>query len=305
MNIKEIGEIMNEKMSYDDYPASYRASDRASLAAHNQFVKFTFLNLGLMIIAAIVGSVTLNNNTGKLTLAITSAILLTIGVFVTIVLRNFKLEQIWYEGRAIAESSKTLTWRYMMGTDPYPTNIGSKADELFIASLQSLIKERSSFAARLCDEYFMDKQITDKMRFNRRIGTQERKQMYLSERIDDQRRWYNQKSQANLRSANRYFIMTISSQVLAIIAAFTVVLWQGSLVQFTGIFTTLASAIIAWTQMRRNEELAQSYGLAGQELNFIFEQSSLVENEEQFLRYVANAEMAISREHTMWLARKN
>lgn len=300
-----MGVNTNIKMSYDDFPALFCAADKASITAQNQFVKCTAINLGLMILAAIVGSLILSNASEKIILATTSAILLTVCFIITVIIRITKLEQNWYDGRAIAESVKTVTWHYITGSDPYSIDLGLKADEMFISSLQSLLKARQSFSARLSVQDGTKKQITDQMRIIRSLDKDERKRIYLAERIDDQRQWYSNKSQANLRSANRYFIGTICSQGLAIITAFTILIWQGSLIQLTGIFTTLAAAFMAWTQMKRNDELAQSYGLAAQELNFIYEQSFQVNTEEQLSAYVTSAEKAISREHTMWLARRS
>jgi hypothetical protein len=295
----------NNKITYDDLPALYRAADKASITAQNQFVVLTSIDLGLMLMAAIVGSLTLSDISVKTMLAITSAILLTIGIFVTIVIHTTKLERVWYDGRAIAESVNTLAWRYMTGSDPYSVNLGSKADEIFISGVHLLLEERKTFAARLGSQYNREHQITDKMMTVRSLGIDERKNIYISERIDEQRNWYSRKTQVNLTLANRLFWGTVASQALAIIFAFTVVIWQGSIIQLTGVLTTLATAFMAWTQMRRNEELAQSYGLAAQELNFIYEQSSQVKTEEELSKYVLNSENAISREHTMWLARRS
>jgi len=290
------------KILYDDFPALYRAADKASIAAQHQFVLMTSIELGLMILAAIVGSFTLSDTSFKTAIAIASAVLLTAGICITIIQRITKLERVWYDGRAIAESVKTLAWRYMTGSDPYSTTLGSKADEIFISSLHSLLLERKTFAARLGSQYNREQQIAEKMRKARNLSAYERKKLYLSERIDDQRKWYSRKTEVNRKQATRLFTLTIASQFLAIIFAFTLGIWQGSMIQLTGVFTTLATAFMAWTQMRKNEELAQSYGLATQELIFIYEQSSQVSTEEELSNYVLNSENAISREHKMWLA---
>lgn len=290
------------KILYDDFPALYRAADKASIVAQHQFVLLTSIELGLMILAAIVGSFVLSDTSFKTIIAIASAVLLTAGICVTIIQRITKLERVWYDGRAIAESVKTLAWRYMTGSDPYSTTLGSKADEIFISSLHSLLLERKTFAARLGSQYNREQQIAEKMRKARNLSAYERKKLYLSERIDDQRKWYSRKTEVNRKQATRLFTLTIASQFLAIIFAFTLGIWQGSMIQLTGVFTTLATAFMAWTQMRKNEELAQSYGLATQELIFIYEQSSQVNTEEELSNYVVNSENAISREHKMWLA---
>jgi len=273
------------------------------VAAQRQFVLLTSVELSLMILAAIVGAFVLSDTSIKTILAIASAVLLTAGICVTIISRITKPERMWYDGRAIAESVKTLAWQYMTGSGQYPITEGTKCDEIFISRLHSLLLERKTFAARLGSQYNRDQQITEKMRKARNLSAYERKRLYLSERIDEQRQWYSRKTITNQKSASRLFMLTITSQFLAIIFAFTLGVWQESTIQLTGVFTTLATAFMAWTQMRRNEELAQSYGLATQELIFIYEQSAQVNTEEELSNYVLNSENAISREHTMWLAR--
>ena len=293
----------SNQILYDDFPALYRAADKASMAAQRQFVLLTTFELGLMILAAIVGAFVLSDTSIKTILAIASAVLLTAGICVTVISRMTKPERVWYDGRAVAESVKTLAWQYMIGSGQYLITGGTKADELFMSTLHSLLLERKAFASKLGSQYNRDQQITEKMRKARNLSAYERKKLYLLERIDEQRQWYSRKTITNQKSASRLFVLTISSQFLAIIFAFTLGLLHESIVQLTGVFTTLATAFMAWTKMRRNEELAQSYGLATQELIFIYEQASQVNTEEELSSYVINSENAISREHTMWLAR--
>ncbi len=293
------------KTSYDGLPALWRASDKASTAAQKQFVMLTAINLGLLIIAAVVGSLILNSTSEKMAKAILGAVLLTASIFVTIAIRMIRLEKAWYDGRAIAESIKTMAWRYVTGSDPYSLNLGTKADTLFISTLSSLLSGRNMLVPRLGSELSTGQQITDWMRMVRNSSTEERKKIYLSERIDDQRKWYGNNTKVNLRSANRFFAGTIASQALAIISAFLLIIWPVSPVAPTGIFTILAVVFLAWTQMRRNEEMAQSYGLAAQELQLIHEQAAEIKTDEELSVYVVNSENAISREHTMWLARRS
>jgi hypothetical protein len=73
----------------------------------------------------------------------------------------------------------------------------------------------------------------------------------------------------------------------------------------TGTFSTLAAAAMAWLQVKRYQELAQSYLLAAHELGLIEAQSLHVHTEVELSAFVANAENAISREHTMWVARRD
>jgi hypothetical protein len=291
------------KILYDDFPALYRASDQASIAAQRQFVRLTSIELGLMIAAALVGAFTLTDTVLKTALAFTSAVLLTAGICITVIERLVKPERVWYDGRAIAESVKTMAWQYMTGSGQYSIDQGEKADEVFLSAIHSLLLERKIFASRLGSQYQAGQQITDNMKLIRKLDFADRKKIYLSERIEDQRIWYSRKAETNRHSAARLFIATIIAQFVAIIFAFTLGLLQSSIIQLTGVFTTLATAFMAWNQMKRNEELAQSYGLATQELIFIYEQAAQVKTEEELSSYVISSENAISREHKMWLAK--
>ena len=91
-----------------------------------------------------------------------------------------------------------------------------------------MLNERKALAARLGGKLAMEQQITENMKLVRNLGTERRKAIYLSERIDNQRKWYSDKSEANLRSANKFFAGIIVSEVLAIISAFVIVLWPTS-----------------------------------------------------------------------------
>jgi uncharacterized membrane protein len=106
------------------------------------------------------------------------------------------------------------------------------------------------------------------------------------------------------KSARKLLGAMIVCQVLALVSAIVIVRWPESFVNATGIFVNLAMAFLAWLQMKKHQELAQSYGLAAQGLSFAYEQSSQVRTEEELSTYVMNSENAISREHKMWLGRR-
>ncbi len=292
------------KIRKEDLPALFRTSDQASKAAQKQFALLTAASLVLLIVAAIIGSFALTNNSDKATLAIATAVTLVFSTALTVVILVSKLEKVWYDGRAIAESAKTLTWRYMTCTEPYHSTLKDEANKLFVSDLMSLLNQRKAFASRLGGKSAMERQITDAMKQMRNLCFEERKRLYISERIDDQRKWYSGKAEANQKSVYWLFAAIVISQVLAVISAIAMVRWPELSMNPTSILITLATAFLAWMQMRRHQELAQSYGLAAQNLGFIHEQGIGIKTEDELSMYVVNSENAISREHTMWLARR-
>jgi hypothetical protein len=297
--------MSTEEVTYDDLPALFRAADKASTVAQGQFAWLTATQLGLWVIAAILGSFSLSSTPYKIGLAIASAVILILTIVVTILILVSKFDRDWYQGRAIAESVRSKAWYYMTGSDPYNIDTKVPTEDMFISSLLSLLKERKEFASKLGGRVATEKQITDKMRKIRNLLLEDRKNVYLTERIDNQRRWYSSKAESSSKSVKMLFGAMIVSQVFALISAIVIVRWPESLVNLTGIFVNLAVAFLAWLQMKKHQDLAQLYGIAAQELNFIYEQSSQVGTEKELSTYVVNSENAISSEHKMWLTRRS
>lgn len=71
-----------------------------------------------------------------------------------------------------------------------------------------------------------------------------------------------------------------------------------------GLATTLTAILCAWAQTKRYQELAQAYGLAANEIASSEALSQSIQSEADLAKYVEEAEDAISREHTMWTAKR-
>jgi hypothetical protein len=76
-------------------------------------------------------------------------------------------------------------------------------------------------------------------------------------------------------------------------------------VNLTGLFAAMATAFVAWPQVKQHESVAQAYAIATMDLGLIQEQGARIEGDEQLAAFVADAENAISREHTLWVARRD
>jgi hypothetical protein len=293
-----------EKITDNDLPALFCAADKASNDVQRNFTILSAINLFLLVFAAVLASLSLNDISSKKDLAIASIVILILGISVSVIIRILRLERNWYDGRSIAESVKTMSWRYMTASEPYSIDQGSKVDVLFANDLTSLLKERIDFAESLGGNSASKQQISDKMRQARNLETDDRKQLYLRDRIQSQKNWYAKKSGGNSSNAKKYFIGIILAQIFAVFSAIAILLWPDSIIKPTGIFTTVAASLLAWFQLKKYRELSQSYGLASQELGIIYEIGVNIQTEEEFSKFVSNSEAAISREHTMWRARR-
>ena len=66
----------------------------------------------------------------------------------------------------------------------------------------------------------------------------------------------------------------------------------------------MATSIISIGELNKYKEIYQSYALTKQELNIIRTKFRQIQNDVELNDFVLEAEQAISREHTMWLARR-
>ena len=68
---------------------------------------------------------------------------------------------------------------------------------------------------------------------------------------------------------------------------------------------SLAGSAVAWVQGRRFSDLAQSYAIASQDIAAALSLLQGIDSEQRFSSFVGDAENAISREHTLWVARRD
>lgn len=290
----------------DDMPALFKAANSASLVAQKRYLFLVLGNLLFLVAGAVLSSIPPIPPLSKSEMALMGSISFGIGLFFTLFIHTLEYEKGWYGGRAIAESVKTIAWRYMTCAEPYRTkNCSEAADSKLVSELLSIISERKELSKFLGGKAGMDQQITQKMREARNLDTESRKQLYLKERIANQREWYSKKAETNERRGTLWFIAILLAQLFALIFSFYIVYNPGTTLNLTGVFSTLTGAFLAWLQVKRHQELAQSYGLAAHELGLISALAENVKTDDELSEFVADSESAISREHTLWSARRD
>jgi hypothetical protein len=289
-----------------DYPALFLAADKASRAAQKQHLWFTGGILAALLVSVGLGVFSGIFPSGTKSFAAASTALVALSFVLTAMQRSVNPARLWYGGRAVAESAKSMCWRYMTAAEPYPATLSmGDADNKFVADLRAVVKEQTQLALGFGSEFSDKPQISPRMRQLRSSDTAQRKQAYLASRIEDQRRWYGSKARSSAGAARRFFVLILVSQALALAAAALIVASPKSPWNLVGLFSVLASALVAWRQVRQYEDLAQAYSVAALELGFIEEEAENVKTDADLSAFVADAENAVSREHTMWIARRD
>lgn len=299
-------EDKNQQITNEDFPALFCVADSASVKAQKKYLKLFILDISLLVLGAIFSSISLSFNPYKLTLLFFGGVFFIGSLIVTILIKSFQYEKTWYAGRAVAESVKTITWRYMICAEPFISNIESKKiDEMFISNLNEIISEKKHLLGEITEETNSQPQITQLMRGVRNKSIDERKKIYVNQRVLDQRKWYSKKASTNKENENRWFLGVMIFQFFAGVSAFVLIIFPNFIINFTSVFSALAMAILSWLQVKRHQEQSQSYNIAAQELASIESLSIHIKNEEDLSVFVADSENAISREHTLWIARRD
>jgi hypothetical protein len=204
----------------------------------------------------------------------------------------------WYQGRAAAESAKTLAWRYMVRAEPFEGETAD-VDKQFLSQTHSLLQDLQSISLSTAEPNAQ--QISDKMRQIRAMDFEERRKVYLADRIADQQRWYSEKARWNDRRARTWVLVSIVLEIAGLLGG---ALKAFGLVNFDllGFLAAAAGSVLAWIEAKQHRNLATAYGIASQELTSIATELLTVNSEQRWAAFVAQSEEAISREHTLWRA---
>ncbi|MFC3603545.1 DUF4231 domain-containing protein [Deinococcus soli (ex Cha et al. 2016)] len=294
-------------MSIDnqDLPKLFNIADSASKRSQNYHVWFSGFVLALSFFAAVASSYAGQNTLIKNILAWASLIIFILSFFITLYLDRAKFEWSWYNGRAIAESVKTKSWRFMMHSDPYLCDLNiASASTAFKNDIQKIISAHQGFAKIIRSNDPEENLITPRMIEIRNLNFEDRKNIYLNERVINQKKWYYAKADFNNSRAGSWYFVILAMQFTGVIFSIVGILNQNMEFNILSLIAALISASIAWLQIKRHQDLANSYAVAGEELSRIqLEVDSI--DEASFPIFVSNTENAISREHTLWIAKRD
>jgi hypothetical protein len=281
-----------------DLPALYRSADRESERAQRSYLRSLRVRLGALLVAAFGGALTLTTAGGFQVGGGLAFLAFACALGAELFLATTSPLTTWYEGRAAAESAKTLAWRYMVRGEPFEVDTPD-VDKQFLAQTYSLLQDLQSIALGTAEPGAH--QITDKMRRVRALDFNERRQVYLVDRIADQQRWYSEKARWNARRARVWVLISIVLEIAGLIGgALKAFGWISF--DLLGFLAASAGVVVAWIEAKQHRKLATAYGIASQELASIASELPTVNSEERWAAFVSQAEEAISREHTLWRA---
>lgn len=287
---------MKKYLPDESLPGFFQDADAASLRGQRLTLIWSGVRLAGALMAAIGGA--LAWKVGRFDVwGCVALVGFSAALIAEIVLATQQPERDWYSGRALAESSKTLAWRFAVVADPFFADLNTReARKLMRSRLEEVAakgKDRITLGSDEAD-------VTTRMLELRAKDFATRRGVYLEERIKDQRNWYAGKAEQNKRHALMWRVLLIAGEVVAVVLAGGRAFgaWD---VDLSGILAAVVAGGAAWLGLRQHSSLASAYSVAASELSLSY--GELADTDEaDWALAVADAEEAISREHTMWLA---
>ncbi|OSI16672.1 MULTISPECIES: DUF4231 domain-containing protein [Neisseria] len=286
-------------MTEEDFPALYRSADKLSLDSQKHFFRILLVHLSVLVIAAVLSTI---NISGKW-IPVFQLLTLVTALGCSIYLWTVRPDRYWYAGRAVAESVKTITWRYISKAEPFHTE-DEIAKNDFKQSLKMIFEQNRDVCGKLTD-HADEEQFTELMEQTRQSSLDSRKENYCENRIRNQRTWYAKKAAFNKKIGNLFFLGLIILNAVAVVLAALKIADVNPIYLSVDVVITFAASLLSWIQAKRFTELSASYALTAHEIGFINEQSAKITTEEEFSKFVGDAENAFSREHTQWVARRD
>jgi hypothetical protein len=290
-------------MTGSDYPAAYQVADASSVRGQRWFKRLTGAQLTLVLAGAVAGVVAAEGGPLAAVGPWAAAISFLGAGAVTLVSRQGGFESDWFNGRAVAETVKSLTWRYMTRTPPFDND--ATADTTFVGLIGEALRSRplrhhpSAIGGRSA------LQITARMRAERAARLDEIALTYREARLRDQAEWYRHRAHRHQRGRDVWFSVSIVGQgaavLFAIASGFSPPIAKLNLL---GVAASIVAAATAWAQVNRYDEQGRAYALAYQELLLVLSAESAIQSPDELVRLVLAGESVISREHTLWVAKR-
>lgn len=283
------------------YPALFEDSDAASNNAQKLYLNVIRTEYFMLFLAAVCSMSNFNN----IIFYYLYAFLFIISAGLLLFRFLSKPEQKWYRCRALSESVKTTTWRYIMRAHPFDDHIEVNDRSDFTGRLGQILKYNAFMGTDLAGLNTDGEQITQEMTTFRSMSLAERKEFYILKRINEQRSWYAKKAKFNKDAQLKWVIASLIIYVFA----FGLVIGRLSFPEWNiwpiEPLIVLSTSMIGWIQIKKFGELSSSYTLTAHEIGLIKEKHIEARSEEEFSSFVNEAELAFSREHTQWVARQS
>ncbi len=280
------------------FPVLFDAADAIAAESQRKFLRALRAELVALSAAALVAQLPARELGGAGPVAALALFSVALAIRISRVEQHAQRQ--WYDARAAAESIKSASWQYTVGGEAYRTD-----DETATSRFQSDLRRYLGQLTHLDVPTGLPSEsgATSDMQALRRMPVVDRAETYLRDRVEDQLSWYSTNAERNKRRARRWWTVTVAFEAAAVAVGLARVIAKFD-VDWLGVLAAVAASLAAWQQAKRYTELSESYSVTSHEVGLIRSTLDRSATERDWAQFVHDAEAAFSREHTLWLARR-
>jgi hypothetical protein len=194
------------------FPELLRSAEAASEEQQSAFFKLTALQLALVAGAALTALVPAA--WGWRIGPILTALLFLSALVLQISAAAPRAERRWYDARAAAESIKSASWEYAVRGEAFRAD-DADAERRFVGVLKKVLEALSRLDVGAAST--ANASVTTSMRELRASDRGSRASAYLSERVEDQVRWYESKAAWNKRRSHLFTYVAVALEAAAVV----------------------------------------------------------------------------------------
>jgi hypothetical protein len=280
------------------FPALYEAAEHVSAESQKVFLLVLRGELAALAVGALVGQLPAKKLGGSG--PILAFVLFGVALALRVSRIGERAQRRWYDARAAAESIKSASWQYAVGGEAYRLG-DTTARPRFQGDLPGYIRQLTHLDVPAEDS--AEAGVTADMEHLRGQPTTARAAAYLAHRVKDQRGWYARNADKNKRLGRHWWRALVATEAAALLVGLGRIIGQFD-VDWLGVLATVAAGLAAWQQAKRYTELSESYSVTTHEVALIEASLDSAASESEWAQFVHDAEAAFSREHTLWLARR-
>ncbi len=127
-------------MTDDGLPSMFRSADAASQTGQADTVRWSSLQLSMLVAGAVLGGVDIHLGNGLDLGALIASVALLASLLPALWLNARNPQRAWYRGRAAAESLRTLSWKYAVRAEPF-TGSDAAANERLLQDMSSILQD--------------------------------------------------------------------------------------------------------------------------------------------------------------------
>ena len=282
-----------------DYPSLKHAADMSSGKAQRNFLYLNAALLAILTLTALISGWTPVCRETQRIIAIVVAVLMFATLAITTMLRVGKFDDRWFRCRAMAENIKSAVWFFVMS----PPSLVASSEEDYLKNIGDLQKRLDLVAKEVALHDEGGSLVTTWMKDTQKLPLDQKLMIYRKDRVEDQLVWYFTKSRFNAAREKKWFLAIFFIEFFAIAYA-ALQAWQLWEFNLVGGMAAMGAGFIAWMQTKRFSDLGVSYSIAANDLRRIDAERKNVTTEEETRLFVNEIETAVSREHSIWLARR-